>query len=49
MKIAIIGTSSQEWDMAGPYIFGLLGTCVDPEHGAMVFKMPPFLTVDKHR
>ena len=49
MKIAIIGTSSQEWDTAGPYLFALLGPCVDPEHGAMVFKMPPFLTVDRRR
>ena len=46
MKIAIIGTSSQEWNTAGQYLFGLLGPCIDPEHGAKVWKMPPFVTVD---
>ena len=46
MKIAIIGTSSQEWNTSGQYLFVLLGPCIDPEHGAMVWKMPPFLTVD---
>ena len=48
MKIAIIGTSSQEWDTSGKYLFALLGSCVDPEHGAKVWKMPPFVTVDMH-
>ena len=48
MKIAIIGPSSQEWDTAGPNLFALLGPCVDSEHGAKVFKMPPFMTVDMH-
>ena len=49
MKIAIIGTSRQEWDMSGPYMFGLLGTCIDGEDGAMVHKLPPVMTFDKHR
>ena len=49
MKIAIIGTSRQEWDMTGPYIYGVLGNCIDAEDGAMAFKLPPTMTFDKHK
>ena len=49
MKIAIIGTSSQEMDTSGPYLYGVLGPCIDTEDGAMIFKLPPKMTLDKHK
>ena len=35
--------------MSGPYIFALLGNCIDAEDGAMTFELPPSMTLDKYR
>ena len=48
MKVAIIGKSRQEWERSGPYLFAVLGECIDLEHGAKVYNMPPFLTMDQY-